>query len=1434
MAIDQYLEEVDRLRSLGRYKDAYQYTLEQETELEPVTDLRALRQAIRQDALKAIDEARGELDLQLTREIADFDRDETVDGELEKWRLAVTGDSDTELEGYERRVKMRREEKHEYQIYARVYQLVKDLWDRAQREMQEKAGSDVLKQLYDRAYEMAHREAGQNPNNTRLQELVKQARVLRERIAIELEAMTSGPLLGQYVRTLLYIDTAPSNELLEVHDRFGALMGRLPKAAARQEYEAQARAFVDAYLLKYLDNARRELKNHLPRAAKAALEERKKFEELVDPELDEWVLAGTPVQLVSLTDLVPDLVSQARMREAENLEAEIEQAITALETAEAWAQAAVAELDRDALETLVEAWRLYQEALAGYEGAKHSEVVKAAGNELEKTIRARLNEDNAQLDTLVAQQQFAEAEARAKKLVDTFQPMQSQFLQIGASLSKVKGKYDALSAVRKTLERLGQALEDDNLAAAGNALRTLEADYALRPFYEENPEYERLKSEVAFRIDSEAELQRLRGFLTNFRRDKVEGALKAAQAAADAGSAFDEQFDDLAVQLEARLLYLNLDRLLATEGYKEVIAQLEKMLARPALESDLRKELSARLEAIRHESEELDDDRDRLERAGQLLQKGDPGGAHRLLSQIKNFADSNDRRKRDRLLDEARDQQIRQIQTRIQSLDIRTPFDRREMQELLSDLQELNLELAQRLGRLHQLNDGAQLARDHQAAGRLREAIDQWEALLRDATLGFEDAAYIRKEIARLTKEQKTGEIDRLLEPGAHARDEEALIEWIVQLIDVEDELSERVSQADDLLDRIQYMVWRAKVKFARAQYTPDAKTQYDLLSELSGLGSELEREIRVAERRQLAQNAPEVIEQAQDIAPLAKAGLEIGAAMREVGDHLTPEADIALFQQAINHWYTAAMPYEDKLHSLHRWFNERAHEVQTALREKLREFAAPGSDNYPDLMPETLPLYAKLLILDGEDPAGNWMLQQLKRLPALIDREVRELSESAFSPEGIPPGQGAQTLSEKHDRLLSYLNYVRLSRDLVEQFKNLDTLRDQGDSLISKCGEQLGALERVHRQLERFLKAGQDFDTFVQNYELRDDGQNIWRRFEDEFSEAWEAFEGRVYDIGQNLDGHPWVDGELRARFEKRLSDLRALVRLLTGIQEDMQAERFIEAHQKAQSIETTPLYRDMFRSMMFHTEYRVEDVWNGSECMGWDDVLSLIKKRRACFETIYNWAAPLGAPSDVEPAQLEPGYTPPSAPGVVDWPMMLKNAQALQAKGDFRGARNVIEAALNGPDSGQGTTLLGLVSALDRVSHPPIAEEGGVPGDYVVAQKKAGSKRGWNILEWMERHRQKLYAGQIDAAEQALAEIDFTENEWDRQVEGFRGMLTAIDETFESGRKRKALRQRLDEQLREANLKLDALRELCPQHSQLSNLEKHPILLDAIRWKK
>ncbi|NLX11105.1 MAG: hypothetical protein GXY36_15770, partial [Chloroflexi bacterium] len=354
MAIDQYLEEVDRLRSLGRYKDAYQYTLEQETELEPVTDLRALRQAIRQDALKAIDEARGELDLQLTREIADFDRDETVDGELEKWRLAVTGDSDTELEGYERRVKMRREEKHEYQIYARVYQLVKDLWDRAQREMQEKAGSDVLKQLYDRAYEMAHREAGQNPNNTRLQELVKQARVLRERIAIELEAMTSGPLLGQYVRTLLYIDTAPSNELLEVHDRFGALMGRLPKAAARQEYEAQARAFVDAYLLKYLDNARRELKNHLPRAAKAALEERKKFEELVDPEIDEWVLAGTPVQLVSLTDLVPDLVSQARMREAENLEAEIEQAITALETAEAWAQAAVAELDRDALETLVE------------------------------------------------------------------------------------------------------------------------------------------------------------------------------------------------------------------------------------------------------------------------------------------------------------------------------------------------------------------------------------------------------------------------------------------------------------------------------------------------------------------------------------------------------------------------------------------------------------------------------------------------------------------------------------------------------------------------------------------------------------------------------------------------------------------------------------------------------------------------------------------------------------------------------------------------------------------------------------------------------------------------------------------------------------------------------------------------------------------------
>lgn len=1424
MAIDQYFNEVERLRNLGRYGDAYRYTQEHEADLELTTDLGEVRKTIRHQARAAIDQAQAELDVEMARDLVDFDRDHVVDEWIALWQRAVISDSDAELESYIRRVRALRAEQAKYLDYLTIYNEVNDLWERAQRESESSATASVLKELYDRAYEIARDASADHEGNTRLQELAQQAHARRERATIETEALTSGALLGQYVKTLVFIDSVPDGELVPVVDGRGNIGTRHPKAQAREHAAAQARGFIDGRVVDYIDTARRHLDNYKPRAALETLNEYRKFEEPEDPGLEAGALGAIELRPVSLAELLGnDWLSSDRIRQIENLGDLIDQALEKLNEAERHAEAATNVLDRD----IVQAWRYYEDALRAYEGAHYSDKVDNVRSALETTANLLLEEDSAQLEGLIQQQNPEEAMHRTKIILDTFQPMQRE-LRIDSHLRLIDDMHTALREVQDKLDQIDGQLHNDNLDAAARIMRALENDFHLRQYYEVHPLYERLKGEVTLRLNAEAELERLREYLGNPRRDRVQRALDAARTASERDTAFTQEFDDLALNLDAHLLFLDLDRLLASEGYDEVIAQLEHTITGDGLQNDLRNKLIDRLEDIRHRSRELDRDRDTLTRGQQLLAEGRPGEAYRQLQSIKNFVNLTERRTRDRFLEDARVQWVQQILGRFNNLKIDTEFDRAEFQEALTDLGDLDPDQAQRVRRRYRLYEGAQLARDHANAKHLDAAIEQWQTLL-ESHPSWEDVAYIRKQIAAVKKQQKEMQIDRLLEPGERGLNADAVSEWISELIEIARELAEDATDTADPIDHTQYLVWRIRVMLTHAQYTPDLKTRRELLHDVSDIARALENQIRTAEKDKLAPNQRHVIDHAKEYIQVALAGPAIGDSMREVEERLQVAVELALFQQAYDRWDEAFAPCRETLPALQRWFDERVHQVQADLREALQRLGGNDPDNYVGLTPDTLPLYAKLLVLDEDDPAGVWMLRQLTQLSGVIVEDVDRLYARAFSPEGISVGQARKALENKRVAVVNYLNYVRLIRDLVELFHGLDALREHGTLLIRTCAEQIPALDELRGKLQHFLNAGESFENFVRNYEPRDDGNNNWHDFEREYRQAWENFLAEVRAIEDDLDQHPWVEDDLKSRFDKRFSELRDLVNLLTGVQDDMRAERFVEAAQKAKTVEETRIYKNMFKEMMLYREVRVRDVWTDSDVMGWDAILQLISMRLRQFEIIVDWSQQFGAPNIVQPEELLNQTAQPD-PAVIVWPQIKQRAVIEQEKGNFVLAQQLVEGALYGFDDPTYADKIGLQKALEAVSTPPVAEDNAL-ADYALAQKRAGSRRGRNILEWMERHRYQRYNQYVEEVHHELARINTVEADWDRRRVEFNGLLTAMDEVLTVRMNRRKRRQRLTPLVQEADQMLVGLRRLCPQNPQVTNLENHPVLLEARR---
>ncbi|MBN2304405.1 MAG: hypothetical protein JXQ72_08020 [Anaerolineae bacterium] len=1423
MADNQYLDEVERLQRLGRYGDAYRYTQEHEADLELTTDLGELRRVIRQQARDAVEQARAELDIELARDPADFDRDQGVEEWVAQWRRAVMGDSDAELESYERRVRTRRADQAEYQIYNLVYREVQDLWDRAQRESEASATAGVLQALYNQANDIAQQAASEHPDNTRLQALAQQASARRERAGIETEALTSGALLGQHVKTLVYIDSIPDGEMIPSIDRYGNIGERRPKTQVRAEVADQARAFVDSTVVKYIDEAKRSLQNYLPRAARDTLNQYHKFEEREDPGLNLEDMGRTAIREVSLVELLGgNWLSADRLRDIERLERDIELALGQLNEAEQRAQAALDVLDRD----IVQAWRYYNEALDTYEGARNSSVIQNAQNALETTANRWLAEAAEQIDVLIRDQNLVEAEHNALALLDNFRPMQGE-LRIESPVRAIEEMHTALQTVREQLGQIDAALNDGNLNAAAARLRTLEADYQLRRYYEAHPDYDRVKSQVTFGLDAEAELDRLREFLSNPRRDKVQRALESARAAAEQNTAFDQQFDNLVLNLEAHLLLLDADRLLSSEGHDTVIVWLEEAVSQDGLRPDLRTRLDECLATTRQRSQELDQSRAMLERGQQLLAEGNPSEAYQQLKKIKSVANRAERQTLDRALVDARDQWVQQLVALFRDITIETEFDRGQMKEALDDLEELNPDRADRVKRQYRLCEGAQLARDHATAGRLDAALEQWNNML-ESQPGWAETTYIRKQIAQVNKQQKGAQIERLLEPAEHGANEEARREWISDLIKMASGLAEDATNASHPVDRIEYTLWRVQTTLMHAQYTPDLKTRRQLLHDVSDTARSLEGQIRTVDRADLTAYERRVIDHTETVIPVALAGPAIGDAMRAVEEHLQVEAEIALFRQAYVRWHETFAPYRDTLPALRRWFDENVRAVQGDLREALRRLAGDDLENYADLTPESLPLYAKLLVLDEEDPAGLWMLQQLTGLSARIETDVERLGAAAFSGDGIQPGKGLKALEDKRANVQSYRDYVRLVREMVQLFTHLTTLRDQGRALLGTCASQTPILDRLHMRLEQFITAGMDIEAFINAYQLHDDGRDSWHNFSGEFRAAWNNFEIQIREIAENLDQHPWVVNELRTRFTKRLNDLSNLVGLLRGIQDDMQVERFIEADQRADVVDGS--YRTLFApSMPLYGEYRVKDVWTSSDVIGWRDVRPLIERRRSQFERVYTWAEAFGAPDRVERADLDPGLRPLPAPNVVRWPEIQQEARTWRDAGVFPRAYDLIGMALNGPDDG---SLMGLLDALEAVSYPPVAEAGeNQTGDYMLAQRRAGSQRGYDILEWMHCHRYQRYERYIQDARRELDAVNTTQSEWTRLTGQYTGMLARMDDVLNERMNRGRRRQLLTPLVDHATGVLMALRDLCPDHPQLDNLERNPVLEEARR---
>ena len=1271
-----------------------------------------------------------------------------IDELLEEWARADA--DDPRLPTNRILVQSRKRRQQEDHQYDAVYQIVKADWDDAETLIKNdsRVAAGTLVQIYTRAYEYAREQASNYPDHARLQQLLADASQRRGNIGKEAEKMLSGANIEKIIETLEYLDSLTDSDMPMVYSLAGQAVGRRSRIEARREVEQQARQLAKEKITTYIGDARDALASQNPRTAQAILAEWNKFKSL-----------ETLVTNLLPTDTIGNF-SQARKA--------IQDSVDQLEQAEKMVQDASKVADSDPRSAV----KAYASALSMYTGAARSSVVQEARDQIQSILEATLDRHIQELQTSLKGFETDRVEADATTLTQQYGDIGKVGFILAGRLERIEALRQEATSLRQDIENVAKQLtiiektSVDNPTKAKTDLEQLERN-AKPTILKANSKYEVVKNQVGARADASGEIDRLSAFLEQNSVRMVTSALASAKRSMEESTTHKGEFEELAVNLEARLLYLEADDLVGQSGYDKVIGMLEATLRNTQLQVRLRRLIEEKRDQLHTESEEIGSVKNMLDQAERLIPT-DPRQSVKILKGVVNFPSAAERTRHRNLLQRAEEASRNELRTFFRGLAINAIVDTDLLDQKLEEYEEVDYTAADRERTRTQVYRNAQLAVRSEELGELETAIATWENLMN--RVKPDDIHYVKNQITRLQHELSNRAVRNLLERvnQLDSQDSNAFQEWERELIE-QITSSQRLFDAATNQEKLAIGQRLLKMYVERGLRLTDKQMRQGVFDKAQSVGVGMDTVLKRITN--LTKTDPLVLESNQWI-ETAKILPQVGGLLNEFERYVQPNAEFRQFRKAITDWVTIFLPYASMLPTVEAWARQRADTTRTDLYAKINSTPATERSGV-----NTLSDYAKLLALDPQDAVGNRLWYTLRQIGDEQSRDITNLRNDIFGDAQSGHPNPLDLLTEQLNNLEIRKQSLMLIIELATNFSEMQhelvgdaiTLRNDAEKLLQD------RLEPMLRDLRLFETATREYSGFLRGYELSDDGRDGWKGYQKDFDTYWHTFQQRIGEIktdGQaTLDKHPLCQklsndrGVLNTR-------LNTLVNALKKIQEACDKEYFEEAYTALGNIDD-----GFFSNHALADSFVVRDVWQNRSVEGWEEVKTLINERYRAFSRLAQWAEPFGAPVRIGET-LPLTDTPPPAPNIVAWESVMNEATNSLGLGNFDEAREWIKGAQSGGYTDYPYPGLTLQEALEILSKQiPMAIDADLYTDsYHTARAKAGSKRGESLLTWIENKRAKILEEQSRAATEQLEKIDRAEKRVKESEEGFYAALKTV----------------------------------------------------------
>ncbi len=1480
--IDNILLEIDHLRDKGNYQEAYKllddlYGLARQGETD--IDVSLIEKELNADSSHEFERIKSELDALVDNAIPveKFDT-ESMDALLYQMSI-VSRSIPSEYGIFTRLVNDRKQRKEHQLVYEQVRREVEDQWDQARQLMHSRSdiSNDILLPFYDRALKICEDAIGENPDNLLLKSLVDRARADREKFAAETEVMTSGGQAGDFLRVLKYIDALEDEHTPMTYDYGGVPLGRMDKESAREEVVNQARIYVDEKVARYLDDAKSNLEAYKLEQAQLDLN---KISDLTD-ELVRYIPDLLKTSLVNgIREIGSDLQKAIQNREAVDKKAQEAEQQAASDALAAWHLLQEALSNYTGIETdiVVNARRYIVQMMIA--------VLNERTSSVEALIRNyEFQDGEAQITALlgsyskVSALSNSEALQRLEQLLQRAKQGAQDVKHVSKQLSDIYEK--VLIEPEKSSRRLndlvihyGELVKRDSLydqvASRVNMTTNAATELERLETYLGIFDVSRVNDAIhtaSIAIESVQDNQ--------LRSDFME---------------ITQLLEYHKKYLEAQQLYINQGYDSGRRALEDVADHIGGNQSHPRwgiVWKNLQDRSKQRLVKIQEDSVRSQQNTENFSEAEKAITAININKAWQSLSNIESFTNTDEQIKWFRLL--GKSFELIRIDTEFDNTLLKDLLLTADKDAAFYDRWQKRLRNYQSSQSARDDEKGNRLERAlHQwesiepnVSGEERSyVLTQIRRITKNIKRG-EKNTLIEELEGRVTDSNgsDTLDLDQLI-----AELEEAAKSYRSQMTDVKDELD----QLDYLTWSVEIDLKRAQ--FLRSVKS-QATLLNNIYNDASDLKRRISRLSRNNSYDRTIKELS--IQDAERVHKWGAVANKVATALTLLDRNFTENSDFGLFSESVDAWRSVFNESEESeiiyegFFTLVNWHEERKNALRGLLRQLID--TANTENNSGRISPENFPRYAKLTMLNPDDDYGKVMVDELNSL----EEYLRERMLILFSDLPNAHNYSSHKRSRLDSQIKDFekeRDHLKNMSEIVQQLPESAFREIQGlnkKSIQSLSRSYINLIDSVLSVMSGLNQKLVDFEGFLGGFNLDIDN---WLNYENLLELEWDSLLSAIQQIGDDIfqainrselssemrglkrsdiqklhETHPSVLF-MKEEYEKKLGVLARLVNHLEETKQLAEEEQFNKALTLANSVKLD--IREL-RNHSLIDNFMVKDQWDGNNIKGWENFKNWLKEKQRQYKCIEEWSQPFSVDVD--------DLTSTNAETVIGWkyikdPHVLESteqhhlldedsqaymiqlhqnkdftqalfyqAKALIQQGDFDQAHSLLNSLLLNERVGG---LYTIEQALDIVGQPPIATDMNCIsvdfGDYVKAIEFAGSLRGKIVLEWMEVHRFRKYRDDKKEVESIIQEAENIKKKWTELYNTFGNKVKPISDLVNKaqqgggwfsrqGKLSATERNKLYEALLEMKAHLQKMRDVCPYHPALENLQQHPVLDQA-----